>query len=170
MKAGPNSLVNSIVESLGLATTKRHVGDGALVGGPASLGELGLSNLLLLVSSISSPSDTTNDVGHGATAVGAQDLDSDEVGLLRDTVLAGSDCASAVRTMTVAVLILIVVGNSLAPGRAALELDVVDVDTGVDHVDIDALTTFTIVHVLGEGGESELGPVADPGQTLQEAN
>ena len=42
----------------------------------------------------------------------------------------------------------------------------VDVDTGVDDVDVDAVTTVTVVLVLGEGGEGEPGTVTNSGKTL----
>ena len=57
---------------------------------------------------------------------------------LSDAVLGGRDGTSAVSTVAVAILVDIVLRNSLAPGRAALELDVLGVDTGVDDVDINA--------------------------------
>jgi hypothetical protein len=79
--------VDGVVESLTLSTSERHVGDGTLV--------LGVLTLRLERSSVSSrvgsPGNTRNDVGHGAGPAGAENLDGDDVGLLRDTVLGGSD-------------------------------------------------------------------------------
>jgi len=64
MEAGLHRPVHSIIESLGLATTKGHVGDRALVRGLASGGELGLGSLGLLRGLVGRPDDTANDVGH----------------------------------------------------------------------------------------------------------
>ena len=68
--------------------------------------------------------------------------------------------------MTVAVLINVVLRDGLAPGRAALELDVLGVDTGVNDVDINARTAIRVVLVLGEGTERELRAVADARKAL----
>lgn len=70
--------------------------------------------------------------------------------------------------MTVAVLINVVLRDGLAPGRAALELDVLGVNTGVDDVDINARTAVRVVLVLGESTERELRAVADARKALEE--
>ena len=70
--------------------------------------------------------------------------------------------------MTVTVLINIVLRDGLAPGRAALELDVLGVNTGVDDVDINARTAVRVVLVLGESTERELRAVADARKALEE--
>ena len=162
----PDGLVYGIVESLGLSTPKGHVGNGALVLGLAGSSILLLSSAVLLVSLGSSPRDAANDIGHGTTAVGAQDLDGDDVGLLGNAVLVRSDGASAVRTMAITILILVVGRNGLAPRRTTLEFNMVDVDTSVNNVDVNTITTLIVVLVLGEGGEGEPGTVANSGKTL----
>ena len=70
------------------------------------------------------------------------------------------------RTVAIRIDVLIVLRDSPAPVRAALKLDVVDVDTSVNDVDIDALTTTRVVLVLGESAEGKLGTVAYPRKTL----
>ena len=68
--------------------------------------------------------------------------------------------------MSVAINVQIVLGNGLSPEGAALEFSVVDVDTGIDDVDIDALTAVLVILILGEGAEAELLAVTDPSKAL----
>lgn len=58
--------IDGIIKRLGLAATKRHVGDGTLVLGLASSSELLLGVGSLLGSSLCSPDNTGNDITHGA--------------------------------------------------------------------------------------------------------
>jgi hypothetical protein len=44
---------------------------------------------------------------------------------------------------------------------------VLDIDTGVNDVDIDTLATGTMIFILGEGAERELRAVADARETLK---
>ena len=115
-----------------------------------------------------SPDNTANNVAHGAAAVASEDLNRDHLRSLGNTVLARSDGASAVSAVTVAILVNVVGGDGLAPRRTALELDVLGVDTGVDDVDVDALTAVGVVDVLGEGPKGQLPAVADARKTLTE--
>ena len=69
--------------------------------------------------------------------------------------------------MAVSVLVNIVLRNGLAPGRAALELDMVDVDTGIDNVNVNALTAFRFVLVESEGSEAESLAVRNTRKTLK---
>ena len=57
--------------------------------------------------------------------------------------------------MTVSVFVDIVLGDSLSPGGPALELDMVDVDTGIDDVDVNTLTTSRVVLVTSESFETK---------------
>jgi hypothetical protein len=75
------------------------------------------------------------------------------VSLLGNTVFLAGDGAGAVSAVSVAILVLVAAGDSLAPFGAALEVDVVDVGTGVNDVDVDTLTTFAVVQVLVEAAE-----------------
>ena len=50
----------------------------------------------------------------------------------------------------------VVLGDSLSPGGPTLELDVVDVDTGVDDVDVNTLTASRVVLVESERSEPSL--------------
>ena len=72
-------------------------------------------------------------------------------------------------TVAITIVINIVGGNSLTPGRTAFKLHVLDVDTSINDINIDAITAVSIVEVLCEGAESKLGAVTDAGQTLNEA-
>ena len=120
-----------------------------------------LGSLGLRLSSLRRPAHTADNIRHGATSVGAKDLDGDNVGLLRNTILTGSNSASAVGTVPIPVFINIIQGHSLSPGCTTFEFSVVDVDTGVDDVNVNALSTVCIIFVLGKGTESKLESVTD---------
>jgi len=156
-----DSGVDSGIESLGLATTKRHVGNGALEA--LALTVLGLLGLLEMAGG--SELDTLDDVGHGTRAVGSEDLDGIDIGLLGNTVPLTGDGTRAVSAVTVAILIGIAGRDSLAPVSATLKVDVVDVGAGVDDVGIDTLATIGGVEVLVEGTKVESITVRDTGKT-----
>lgn len=151
MDTSLNSGVDSEVESGRLATTQAHVGSATL----ETLLLAILSSLDGISVRLGSPFDTLDDIGHGARAVGAEDLDSIDVSLLGNTVLLTSNSAGAVSAVAVAILVGIAVGNGLAPFGATLEVDVLGVCAGVDDVDIDALTTVGGVEVLVPRAESQ---------------
>ena len=69
-------------------------------------------------------------------------------------------------TVAVAINVQVVLRDGLSPLSTSLELGVVDVDTSVNHVDVDAFTASRVVLVLGEGAEAELLTVTDPCETL----
>jgi hypothetical protein len=110
----------------------------------------GLGNGKLVSSVISSPQDTGNNVAHSAASVGTQDLDGN----------------SAVGSVTIAVLVDVILRDDLAPGGAALKLDVVDVDTGIDDVHVDTFTVGRVVIVESESSETEFRAVRDTRKTL----
>lgn len=68
--------------------------------------------------------------------------------------------------MTVTVDILVVLRDSLAPTSTTFEFLVVNVNTSVDDVDIDALATLSIVLVFREGAEAELVAMANTSEAL----
>lgn len=156
-----DSSVDSGIKSLSLATTERHVGDGAL----EALALTVLGSLDLLKMAGSSVLNTLDDVGHGARAVGAENLDGVDMSLLRNTVLLATDGAGAVSAVAVAILISITLGNGLTPLGSALEIDVVDVGTSINDIGIDTLTTLGGVEVLVEGTEVQSVSVRDTGKT-----
>lgn len=167
MHAPVDGGVHSLVKCAGLATSEGHVRYGALVRGLACLTELLLGCVILLLGCLCGPDDTANDVGHGSGTVRAENLHSDDVCRLGNTVFAAGNGTRAVGTVTVAVLIDIVLGHGVAPERTALELNMVDVDTGVNDVNVNTLTTPLVEEVLGEGGESETVTVGDTSETLR---
>lgn len=122
------------------------------------------------LSLLRSPRDTGNDIGHGSTAIGAENLDGNEVCLLGDTILARSNGTGTVRTVTVAVLIFIVGWDGFPPGGATLEFFVVDVDTGIDDVNVNTLATVYIIYIAREIAEGKFAPVANTSETLWEQN
>lgn len=156
-----DSGVDGGVESLGLATTKRHVGDGALEA--LALAVLGSLDLLKVLGG--SVLNTLDDVGHGAGAVGAEDLDGVDVGLLGHTVLLTGDGTRAVSAVAVTVDILVAAGDGLTPLGTALEVDVLGVDTSVNDIGVNTLTALGSVQVLVEGTEVEGVTVRDTGKT-----
>lgn len=68
--------------------------------------------------------------------------------------------------MTVAINVLVVTRNGLAPMSAALEFGVVNVDTGVDDIDHDTLATVSVILVGAEGAEVQRIAVADTRKPL----
>lgn len=152
-----NSSVNSAVKSGGLATTKRHVGGRAL--------ETLLSLLNLLGVSVGGPLNTLYDIGHGSRSVGSEDLDGVDVGLLGNTVLLASNSTRAVSSVSVSILISIVGWDGLTPVGAILKINVLDVGSGVNDIDINTLTRISGIEVLVEVTESQALPVRDTGKT-----
>ncbi len=114
---------------------------------------------------LSSVLNALHDVGHGSGAVGLKDLDGVDVGLLGDTVLLASDGTRAVSAVAVPVDILVVGWDGLAPVSTSLEINVVNVRSGVNDIDVNTLTALTRVEVLVEGGEREWLSVGDAGKT-----
>lgn len=156
-----DSGVDGSIEGWRLATTQAHVRSRALealVLAILSRGHLGgvrLSSIL----------DTLDDIGHSAGSVGAENLDSDDIGLLGNSVLLAGDSARAVSAVTVAVLISVVGWDSLAPGGTALKVNVSDVGASVNDIDIDTLAAISRVQVLVECAEVERLAVGDTGKT-----
>jgi hypothetical protein len=109
--------------------------------------------------------DALDDIGHGARAVGAEDLDGVDVRLLGDTVLLASNGAGAVGAVAVAILVSIAVGDGLAPLGATLKVDVLGVCASVDDVNVNTLTTVGGVEVLVPGAEAQGVAVRDTGET-----
>lgn len=166
VNTGLNTSIDSNLQSSGLATTKTHVGNAAL----EALGLAILGSLDLLGVRLNGPLNTLDDIRHGTRARRSEDLDSVDVGLLGDTVLLANHGSGAVGSMSITILILIVVRDGLAPVSTALEVDVVNVDTSVNGVGINALAALTGIQVLVKGAEGEAVPVGDtsetPGSTL----
>lgn len=156
-----NGSVDSEVEGGGLATSQAHVGGASLEALLlAVLG--GLDGLRVRLSSVL---NTLDDVGHGAGAVGAEDLDGVDVRLLGNTVLLTGDSAGAVGAVAVAILVGIAVGDGLAPLSTTLKVNVLGVCAGVDDVNVNALTTVGGVEVLVPGAEAQGVAVRDTGET-----
>ena len=112
-----DSPVDGIVQSLRHTPTQQHVGNGTLVPRLPSGSVLGLSGGELASSLLSGP-----------TPVGAQDLNSNEIDSLGNTVLARTDGTGAVGPVTIAVVVDAILRDGLAPRGTALKLGVVDVD------------------------------------------
>lgn len=157
MNTSINGSVDGEVESAGATATKTHVGNTTLEALLASLG--------LLDVSLGRPLDTFDDVGHGTRAVGAEDLDGVDVGLLSNTVFLTGNSTRAVSTVTIAIYIFITFGDGLAPVGTTFKVNMVGVGAGVDDVRINTLTTILGVEVLVKGTEGEAITVRDTGQT-----
>ncbi len=159
--ASINGSVDSKVESGRLATSQAHVGSASLEALLLTvLG--GLDGLCVRLGSVL---DALDDIGHGARAVGAEDLDGVDVRLLGDTVLLASNGAGAVGAVAVAILVSIAVGDGLAPLGATLKVDVLGVCASVDDVNVNTLTTVGGVEVLVPGAEAQGVAVRDTGET-----
>jgi hypothetical protein len=153
-----NCSVDSEIESAGLATTERHVGNGAL--------EALLLALLGGADSISvsrrSPLDTLDNVGHGATTVRLQDLDGVDIGLLCNTEFLASNSARAMSAVSVAIGIFISGGNGLSPLGTAFEVDMVNVGAGVNDVGVDALAAILGVQVFVKSACRDQSVLSEP--------
>lgn len=158
MHARIDSPVDSIVQSEGLATTQRHVGHGTLVLGLSGRGILSLGSSELVGSLFSSPQNTANNIGHSTTSVGTQNLDSNQIDSLGNAELARTNGTGAVGSVTVSVIVDVILRDGLSPRGTSLKFDMLDVDTGIDDVDIDALATARVVFIESESSETE--PVA----------
>jgi hypothetical protein len=71
-------------------------------------------------------------------------------------------------SVTVAVIVDVILRDGLAPGGATLELDMVNVDTSVDNVHINAFTARRVVLVAGKSTETEPLTVGDTRKTLRD--
>ena len=158
--------VDGIVQSLGHTTTQRHVGDRTLVLRPPGGSVLSLGRGELVSSLLGSPQNASDNITHGATSVGSQDLDSNEVDSLGNAVLARTNRAGAMGSVTIAIIVDVILRNGLAPGGPTLELGVVDVDPGIDDVHVNTLTAGRVVVVESESSETEFATVGDTGKTL----
>jgi hypothetical protein len=96
-----DSSVDRSIESLGLATAERHVGNGALEA--LALAVLGSLDVVKMASG--GKLNTLDNIGHAAGAVGAENLDGVDVRLLGDAILLTGDGSRAVSAVTVAILI-----------------------------------------------------------------
>lgn len=161
VKTSLNTSVNSILKGLGLATTETHVGNAALES--LNLAVLGILGLLDV--SLDGILDTRNDIGHGARAARPEDLDGIEVGLLGNTILLTSHGSGAVSSVTIAIEIFVVGRDCLAPSGTALKVNVVNVDTSVNGVGVNTLTTLGGIEVLVEVAEGQAITVRDTSQT-----
>jgi hypothetical protein len=94
-------------------------------------------DLLFLFGCFGGPFNALQDIGHGPAAVGTEDLDGNDLGLLGDTVGLGSDRASNMSPMTIAIFILVADRDGSAPDSAAVKLFMFDVDTSVDNISCD---------------------------------
>ncbi len=69
-------------------------------------------------------------------------------------------------SVTIVFLVDIIPGSRLAPRRTIFKLVMINIDTSVNDVDIDALARIGFILILGEGSRGELRPVADACETL----
>lgn len=70
-------------------------------------------------------------------------------------------------SVAIVVIVNVIQRNGLAPRCTSFELFVLDIDTGVNDVDIDAFATGALIFVLIESAERELRAVADARETLK---
>jgi hypothetical protein len=69
-------------------------------------------------------------------------------------------------SVTIAIGVNVILGNGTTPLGTAIKLDVLDVDTGIDDINVYTFTAFGVVDIASEGAKGELGAVADAGETL----
>ena len=68
--------------------------------------------------------------------------------------------------MTVAINVLIILGNGLTPPGATLKLGVVNIHTGIDNIDVDTLATMLVILVTSESAEVQLSLMTDSRKPL----
>ena len=141
-----DSTINCTVKSGGFAASKRHVGSRAL--------EALLSFLYFLGVRVGGPFNTLDDICHASRAIGFEDLDSVDIGLLSDAILGASNRAGAVSSVSISILISLVSWDSLTPVCSASKVNVVDAGSGINNVNIDALTRIGGIEVFTEVAES----------------
>ena len=86
-----------------------------------------------------------------------------------NTDLLGGDCSSTVSTMTVAVDVLIILGNRLAPSSPTLEFLMVDVYACINNIHVDTFSSNLLVFVALECAEGKFCTMTDPRKTLNYA-
>ena len=128
--------------------------------------ELGLGSSELVRGLVSDPQNIPNDISQSATSVGTQDLDSDEVDSLSNTLLAGTDSTGAVGAMVVVILVDVILMDGGSSGGATFKLDMSGVDLGIDDVRVNTLITNRVVFVESESSEAKPFMVGDAGKTL----
>lgn len=114
---GTEKATDGIVQGAGGTTTKRHVDDG----------------LLALVDA-DDPVKSSNDSRSGTRALTVEDLDTDEVDLLGNTVGVSSDGTSDVGTVTVLVGVGRALDEVVAHLGTAAKVDMGGVDTSINNV------------------------------------
>lgn len=71
--------------------------------------------------------------------------------------------------MTVTVLIFIVLGDRCAPESPTLEVDVLNIRSRVNDIDIHAFSTFSTIKIFSKGPKSQFVSVGNPGQAPRRA-
>lgn len=145
---GVDSSVNSRVDGGRVTTTKRHVGNGL----PGDALGPGIA---------SDPVDTSNDTRVATGSRRAQNLNTNEVDTLSNTIARAADSASNVGAVAVAISSRLASDSVVAVRCAATKVRVRDVDTSVDNVGSDTGAGSGIVNVLG----SATSPVGDATKT-----
>ena len=98
-----DSSVDGLVKRRGLPTAERHIRSGTLEALALAL----LRELDLLQVSFRGPLDALHDIGHGTGAVGSENLDSIDIGLLGDTILLATNGTRAVSAVAIAIDVLV---------------------------------------------------------------
>ena len=99
--------------------------------------------------------NTLDDIRHGARAIRSEHLDGIDTGLLCNTVLLASNSTRAMSAMAVAVFVSITGRDGLAPVCSTFKVNMIDVGTSVDDIDIDTVATVLCVEILVECAEGE---------------
>lgn len=128
--------------------TQAHVSNGTFECFPSFFGSGGIFDMLRRC-----PINATNNIRHGAWTIRTQNLDCYRMGMLCNTILFTSNCASAVGAMAVAVLIVITSWNSFTPRSTTFEINMFNIDACINNVDFDILATVCFVFVFVEGVE-----------------
>jgi len=125
--------IHGVVESSAKASSEGHVGNS----GPA---------VLLIRSDVI---DTSNHTSVGSRTIAAKDLDADEGNVFSDTVGSSANCSSDVGTVSIAIGVLSIAGKVGTEDGSSTEINVLDVDAGVDDEGINSSGGLLVgVHVV----------------------
>ncbi len=162
VKTSTHSTVDCGIKSRRLSSTKTHVGSGAL---EALFALPSLGSLNLLKVTFCGKFDTFDDIRHRARALRVENLHTIYMGFLGDAVLLTGNCSRTMSTVSVAVLVLIIWDDGLAPEGSALKVDMINIGTSIHDIYINTFTAFGRIEILVNSAEGQALSVRDTSET-----
>ena len=109
---------------------------------------------------------STNNITQRAGSCRSEDLDSNDIRGLGDTIRSGCDGARTMCAMTIVIPVGIFGRYGAPPGRTTLEFEMGGIDAGIGDIHVDALAALGIVFVFLERTKIEFGAVTDARKAL----